>query len=150
LMAVRIRLKRLGSKRKPFYRFIVVDSRGKRDGGFIDQVGYYNPISQPHDVKVDEDKLIDWLGKGAQMSDGARSLLKKAGFLARWEAMKGKTGAADAMVAGTAEAPPTETEAADAMVAGTAEVPPTETEAAVAQPEEPETEKEGIDEPDTT
>jgi small subunit ribosomal protein S16 len=130
-MAVRIRLKRMGSKRKPFYRFIVVDSRGKRDGGFLDQVGYYNPISQPHDIKVDEEKLADWLGKGAQMSDGARSLLKKAGFLGRLE--RGAGGEA-----GTDEA----VEEAGAQ--------PTGTETAVAEPGETEPEKEGETESDAT
>jgi small subunit ribosomal protein S16 len=85
-MAVRIRLMRMGSKRRPFYRFVVADSRGKRDGGFLDQVGHYNPIEKPLKIEVDEDKVFDWLAKGAQLSDGARSLLKKTGTLARWDA----------------------------------------------------------------
>ena len=87
-MAVRIRLMRRGSKRRPFYRFVVADSRGKRDGGFLDQIGHYNPIEQPHKIEVDEDKVFEWLGKGAQMSEGARSLLKKTGTLARWDAKR--------------------------------------------------------------
>lgn len=87
-MAVRIRLMRMGSKRRPFYRFVVADSRGKRDGGFLDQVGYYNPIERPQKIEVDEDKIFDWLTKGAQLSDGARSLLKKTGTLARWDAKR--------------------------------------------------------------
>jgi small subunit ribosomal protein S16 len=87
-MAVRIRLMRMGSKRRPFYRFVVADSRGKRDGGFLDQVGYYNPIEQPQKIEVDEAKVFDWLMKGAQLSDGARSLLKKTGTLARWDAKR--------------------------------------------------------------
>jgi small subunit ribosomal protein S16 len=87
-MAVRIRLMRMGSKRRPFYRFVVADSRGKRDGGFLDQVGYYNPIERPQQIEVDEDKVFDWLTKGAQLSDGARSLLRKAGTLARWDAKR--------------------------------------------------------------
>jgi small subunit ribosomal protein S16 len=85
-MAVRIRLMRMGSKRRPFYRFVVADSRGKRDGGFLDQVGYYNPIEKPLKIEVDEDKIFDWLSKGAQITDGARSLLRKVGTLARWDA----------------------------------------------------------------
>ena len=88
MMAVRIRLMRMGSKRRPFYRFVVADSRGKRDGGFLDQVGFYNPIERPQKIEVDEDKVFDWLTKGAQLSDGARSLLKKTGTLARWDAKR--------------------------------------------------------------
>jgi small subunit ribosomal protein S16 len=87
-MAVRIRLMRMGSKRRPFYRFVVADSRGKRDGGFLEQIGHYNPIEQPQKIEVDEDKVFDWLMKGAQLSDGARSLLKKTGTLARWDAKR--------------------------------------------------------------
>jgi small subunit ribosomal protein S16 len=87
-MAVRIRLKRMGSKRRPFYRFVIVDSRGKRDGGVLDTIGHYNPIAQPEEIKVDEDKVFDWLGKGAQLSDGAHSLLKKIGIVSRWNAKK--------------------------------------------------------------
>ncbi len=87
-MPVRIRLMRMGSKRKPFYRFVVADSRNKRDGAFLDQVGYYNPIVKPFEIKVDEEKVFAWLSKGAQISEGAHSLLKKAGVLARWEARR--------------------------------------------------------------
>ncbi len=87
-MPVRIRLMRMGSKRRPFYRFVVADSRNKRDGAFLDQVGYYNPVVKPFEIKVDEAKIFDWLSKGAQISEGARSLLKKAGVLARWEAAR--------------------------------------------------------------
>jgi small subunit ribosomal protein S16 len=94
LMAVRIRLTRMGSKRKPFYRFVVVDSRGKRDGGFLEMIGYYNPIAKPHEINVDEEKVFEWLAKGAEMSDGARDLLKKEGILSKWESMR--TGAATA------------------------------------------------------
>lgn len=93
-MAVRIRLTRMGSKRKPFYRFVVADSRGKRDGGFLEMIGYYNPIAKPHDINVDEQKVLEWLAKGAEVSDGARDLLKKVGILSKWEAMRtGATGA---------------------------------------------------------
>ena len=91
-MPVRIRLMRMGSKRRPFYRFVVTDSRNKRDGAFLDQVGYYNPIVKPFEVKVDEAKIFDWLSKGAEITDGARSLLKKVGVLARWEAMRASKG----------------------------------------------------------
>jgi small subunit ribosomal protein S16 len=83
LMSVRIRLTRMGSKGRPFYRLVVIDSRVQRDGGFLDLVGHYNPLANPFEIKVDETKLADWLGKGATMSEGVRSLLKKNGTLAR-------------------------------------------------------------------
>jgi small subunit ribosomal protein S16 len=89
-MSVRIRLMRMGSKRRPFYRFVVTDSRGKRDGGFLDRVGYYNPIVEPHEIEVDEERIFEWLGKGAGLSDGARSLLQKSGTLARWRSRHGQ------------------------------------------------------------
>jgi small subunit ribosomal protein S16 len=87
-MAVRIRLTRMGSKRRPFYRVVVVDSRGKRDGGFLEQIGQYNPITTPHEFSVDEEKVFDWLKKGAEMSDGARDLLRKHGTLRKWDAVR--------------------------------------------------------------
>jgi small subunit ribosomal protein S16 len=87
-MPVRIRLTRRGSKRRPFYRIVVVDSRGKRDGGFLEQIGQYNPISTPHEFKVDEEKVFDWLKKGAQLSDGARDLLRKHGTLRKWDSVR--------------------------------------------------------------
>ncbi len=89
-MAVRIRLTRTGSKRRPYYRFVVMDSRVQRDGGFLDLVGHYNPLATPYEIKVDEAKVFDWLGKGALMSDGVRSLLKKNGTLTRLQTMHGK------------------------------------------------------------
>ncbi len=87
-MPVRIRLMRMGSKRRPFYRFVVTDSRNKRDGGYLDWVGYYNPIAKPYEIKIDEEKVFAWLRKGAQISEGARSLLKKVGTLKRWDELK--------------------------------------------------------------
>lgn len=92
MMAVRIRLKRMGSKRRPFYRFVVADSRGKRDGGFLDQVGYYNPIAKPHEIEIDEEKVFGWLDKGAGMSEGAENVLKKMGILARWKSKRSPSG----------------------------------------------------------
>ena len=88
MMPVKIRLKRMGSKRRPFYRFIVVDSRDRRDGAFLEEVGYYNPIVTPHDIKVDEDRIFEWLGKGAQVSDGARDILRTVGILQKWNLRK--------------------------------------------------------------
>ena len=71
-MAVKIRMRRMGSKRKPFYRIVVADSRAPRDGRFIEEVGYYNPVSQPKELKLDEEKVFAWLQKGAQPSDTVR------------------------------------------------------------------------------
>lgn len=84
-MAVRIRLKRMGAKKRPFYRLIVADTRAARDGRFIDQLGHYNPIAEPAQISVDEEKTLEWLRKGAQPSDTARDLLRKAGV---WEKFK--------------------------------------------------------------
>ncbi|WP_350344917.1 30S ribosomal protein S16 [Proteinivorax tanatarense] len=77
-MAVKMRLKRMGSKKKPFYRVVVADSRAPRDGRFIEELGYYNPRTEPVEVKIDADKAKDWINKGAQPSDTVKTLLKKA------------------------------------------------------------------------
>ena len=80
-MAVKIRLKRMGAKKAPFYRIVVADSRYPRDGRFIEEIGYYNPISEPVQLKVDADKAKKWLADGAQPTDTVRALLKKANVL---------------------------------------------------------------------
>ncbi len=80
-MAVKIRLKRMGAKKTPFYRVVVADSRSPRDGRFIEEIGYYNPVSNPVQIKIDNDKAKSWLEKGAQPSDTVRSLLKKSGVI---------------------------------------------------------------------
>ena len=77
-MAVRIRLTRLGRKKKPFYRIIVADSESPRDGKFLDILGTYDPLQEPAEVKVDQDKLTHWLGKGALPTTTVKSLLPKA------------------------------------------------------------------------
>ena len=77
-MAVKIRLKRIGAKKTPFYRVIVADERAPRDGKFIDQIGYYNPLTDPADIKIDAEKATKWIGNGAQPTDTVRALLKKA------------------------------------------------------------------------
>lgn len=87
-MAVKIRLKRMGAKKKPFYRLVVADSRAARDGAFIDTLGFYNPITEPVELKIDEEKTLDWLQKGAQPSDTARSLLKKSGVMEKFAASR--------------------------------------------------------------
>ncbi|MGI6576280.1 MAG: 30S ribosomal protein S16 [bacterium] len=89
-MAVRIRLRRMGAKKAPFYRLVVADSRMPRDGRFIDIIGYYNPITEPAVVKVDETKALDWLQKGAQPSDTVRSLFKKEGIMEKFADLKKK------------------------------------------------------------
>ena len=78
---VKIRLKRMGMKKAPFYRIVVADGRYPRDGRFIDEVGYYDPCKDPKVVKIDGDKVKDWMGKGAQPTDTVKSLLKKEGIL---------------------------------------------------------------------
>lgn len=78
-MATKIRLKRMGAKKKPFYRVVVADSRAPRDGRFIEEIGTYNPNVNPAEVRIDVEKAEKWLKVGAQPSDTVRSLLKKAG-----------------------------------------------------------------------
>jgi small subunit ribosomal protein S16 len=79
-MALKLRLTRMGSKKKPFYRIIAVNSETRRDGRALDYVGYYNPMTQPEDIKIDQDKVKTWIERGAQPTDTVRSLLKKSGF----------------------------------------------------------------------
>ena len=79
-MAVKIRLKRMGAKKKPFYRVVVADSRCPRDGRFIEELGYYDPLKDPAEIKIDAEKAQTWLGAGAQPTDTVRALLKRAGI----------------------------------------------------------------------
>jgi len=80
-VAVKIRLKRMGAKKKPFYRVVVADSRYPRDGRFIEEIGTYNPLTNPSEIKIDTEKAQKWLKNGAQPTDTVRSLLKKAGAI---------------------------------------------------------------------
>ena len=80
-MAVKIRLRRMGAKKAPFYRIVVADSRYPRDGRCIEELGYYDPTKEPSVVKVDADKAKEWIGKGAQPTDPVKVLLKKEGVL---------------------------------------------------------------------
>lgn len=89
-MAVKLRLKRMGTKQKPFYRIVAADSRSPRDGRFIETVGTYNPIKTPAVVTVDEEKTLKWLNNGAQPTDTVRSLLSKQGVMAKYAASKVK------------------------------------------------------------
>jgi small subunit ribosomal protein S16 len=79
-MAVRIRLKRVGAKKRPFYRIVVADSRSPRDGAFIDEIGIYNPTTEPTTLNINGEKAQEWLQKGAQPSDTVKALLVKAGI----------------------------------------------------------------------
>lgn len=81
-MAVRIRLKRVGAKKKPMYRVVIADARSKRDGRFIDTVGIYNPLTNPKQVRFDVEKVQMWLSRGAQPSDPVKRLLSNEGLLA--------------------------------------------------------------------
>ncbi len=76
---VKIRLKRMGAKKKPFYRIVVADSRTPRDGRFIEEIGYYNPLKEPAEIKVDAEKVKKWIGNGAPPTDTVKALLKKSG-----------------------------------------------------------------------
>ncbi len=78
---VKMRLRRMGAKKAPFYRVVVADSRYPRDGRFIEEIGYYNPQTEPAEVKIDAEKAKSWLSKGAQPTETVRTLLKKSGIV---------------------------------------------------------------------
>jgi len=80
-MAVKIRLRRLGAKKSPFYRIVVADSRFPRNGRFIEELGYYNPMTTPSDIKIDAEKAKKWISNGAQPTDTVRALFKKNGVI---------------------------------------------------------------------
>ena len=80
-MAVKMRLRRMGAKKAPFYRVVVADERSPRDGKFIDEIGYYNPLTNPAEVKIDAEKAEKWLSNGAQPTETVKSLLKKSGIV---------------------------------------------------------------------
>ena len=87
-MAVKIRLKRMGAKKAPFYRIIVADSRSPRDGRFIDTLGTYNPLKDPAEITVKEEETLAWLSKGAQPTDTVRNILSKAGIMEKFHHQK--------------------------------------------------------------
>ena len=80
-MAVKIRLRRMGAKKNPFYRLVVADSRYPRDGRFIEEIGTYDPLKTPADVKIDADKAKQWIANGAQPTDTVKDILKKSGVI---------------------------------------------------------------------
>ena len=79
-MAVKIRLRRMGAKKAPFYRIVVADSKAPRDGKFIEEIGYYNPLTEPVEVKINEEKANSWLSNGAQPTDVVKRLFTNAGL----------------------------------------------------------------------
>ncbi|MDD2585850.1 MAG: 30S ribosomal protein S16 [Syntrophomonadaceae bacterium] len=83
-MATTIRLKRMGAKKRAFYRLVVADTRSPRDGKFIEEIGFYDPTTEPATIKIDEEKAMKWLTSGAKPSDTAKSLFKKQGIMARF------------------------------------------------------------------
>ena len=83
-MAVKIRLKRMGAKKAPFYRIIVADSRSPRDGKFIEALGTYNPLTNPAAINVKEEETLSWLSKGAEPTDTVRSILRKVGIMEKF------------------------------------------------------------------
>ena len=87
-MSVKIRLKRMGSKKRPFYRIVVADSRSPRDGSFIETVGTYNPLTQPEQVTLKEEAIMGWLNNGAQPSDTVRNILSKEGVMKKFHEAK--------------------------------------------------------------
>lgn len=89
-MAVKIRLKRMGAKKAPFYRLVVADSRSPRDGRFIETIGTYNPLVNPTEVKIDEEKAMKWLNNGAIPTDTVKNILSKAGIMEKFH--NGKQG----------------------------------------------------------
>jgi len=89
-LAVRIRLLRMGRKKKPFYRIVVMDSRTRRDGRYIDKVGHYDPLKKPAEVTIDRDKVINWLEKGAEPSKTVFNILQKEGIALDWHLIRNK------------------------------------------------------------
>jgi small subunit ribosomal protein S16 len=87
-LSVKIRLRRMGSHKRPSYRLVVANSTSPRDGRFIDLLGYYDPLTDPATIKIDADKAILWLSRGAQPTDSAESLLKRQGILERFQQEK--------------------------------------------------------------
>ena len=93
-MATRIRLRRMGAKKRPFYRVVVADQRSPRDGRFIEIIGKYHPMDEPSVIEIDEAKALDWLRKGAQPSQSVQVLLTKAGIWEKFQAEKKESKAA--------------------------------------------------------
>ncbi|MHB8718056.1 MAG: 30S ribosomal protein S16 [Candidatus Dormibacteria bacterium] len=150
---VKIRLKRMGAKKRPFYRLVVADSRSPRDGRFIELLGFYDPLPDPATVQIDADKVREWIRKGARPSDAARALLVEQGILAKLPrparpATQTQTGGepdtaspAEVPVAASADEPAAETAPAEVATsaaeepAATAEAPEAGAEESAAESE---------------
>ena len=91
-MAVKLRLKRMGAKKKPFYRVVAADSRSPRDGKFIETVGTYNPLTSPAEIKLNKEEIMKWLNNGAEPTDTVRNILSKEGILKEFHESKAKKG----------------------------------------------------------
>ena len=132
---VKIRLKRMGAKKRPFYRLVVADSRSPRDGKFIEEIGFYDPLPNPARVQVDADKVREWMRKGARPTDVARKLLEREGILQRSAQVRRPAAASTETTSAAAEAEApvavAEPEAAEA-----AEVEAAEDESRAAEAEE--------------
>ncbi|HLI07134.1 MAG TPA: 30S ribosomal protein S16 [Ktedonobacteraceae bacterium] len=102
-MAVKIRLKRVGMKKMPGYRVVVADARSPRDGRIIENLGWYNPLTNPSTITLDEEKVLGWLKNGAQPTESVVSLLRRTGTLARFEQMKAAAKAPQAETSTPAE-----------------------------------------------
>ena len=89
-MAVKIRLKRMGANKKPFYRIVVADSRAPRDGKFIEEIGFYNPVSANKETRINDEKALKWLNAGAQPTDTVKNLLSKEGIMKKYADSKKK------------------------------------------------------------
>ena len=87
-MAVKMRLKRMGAKKAPFYRVVVADSRSPRDGKFIELIGTYNPLTTPAEIKINEELALEWLAKGAIPTDTVKNVLSKAGIMKKFHETK--------------------------------------------------------------
>lgn len=87
-MATKIRLKRIGRRNRPFYRLIVIDSRKRRDGASIEQIGWYNPIDPKHSYEIMDDRILYWLGEGAIPSNAVKKIMKRDGLALRWHLMQ--------------------------------------------------------------
>ena len=131
-MAVKIRLKRMGAKKRPFYRVVVADARSPRDGRFIESVGYYDPLHDPAVVKLDDERIRHWMGTGAKPSDVVRELMERQGLLpASPRPVRAKAGQAEAAGAAVAAGDGSAT-----AVVATEAVVEAPTEAAVEAPTE--------------
>jgi small subunit ribosomal protein S16 len=87
-VSVKLRLKRMGTKKRPFYRIVATDSRNRRDGRFIEELGYYDPLTNPPNIKIDEESIMKWMANGAIPSTNVEGLLRRTGTLKKWVLVK--------------------------------------------------------------